>query len=113
VVVVAELVVLAGGVVAVVVRWSSWSCARPRCPAFSGGVEPGQAAGGDGESGPDRAGVGAVSGQPVTPPLMHQGEVTTVAWSPDGRRLVTASFDKTARVWDAVSGQAVTLPLAH
>jgi len=39
--------------------------------------------------------------------------VTAVAWSPDGKRVATASGDRTARVWNAVSGQAVTPPLAH
>jgi len=28
-----------------------------------------------------------------------------VAFSPDGQRIVTASMDKTARVWDAETGQ--------
>ena len=35
----------------------------------------------------------------------HGGEVYTAAFSPDGKRLVTASRDKTARVWDASTGQ--------
>jgi WD40 repeat protein len=42
----------------------------------------------------------AVSGQAVTPPLAHEDRVTAVVWSPDGKRLATASDDKTARVWD-------------
>ncbi len=34
-------------------------------------------------------------------------------FSPDGRRVVTANYDGTARVWDAVTGEAITPPLAH
>nr|WP_244901679.1 WD40 repeat domain-containing protein [Streptomyces europaeiscabiei] len=32
---------------------------------------------------------------------MHQDKVTSVAWSGDGTRLLTASSDGTARVWPA------------
>jgi WD40 repeat protein len=35
------------------------------------------------------------------------------AFSPDGTRVVTASDDGTARVWDAATGQPLTSPLAH
>ncbi|MDI1483038.1 CHAT domain-containing protein [Polyangium sp. y55x31] len=30
----------------------------------------------------------------------HEADVTTVAFSPDGHRLVTGSWDETARIWD-------------
>ena len=38
------------------------------------------------------------------PPLVlrgHEDLLFSAAWSPDGKRIVTASFDKTARVWSA------------
>jgi WD40 repeat protein len=39
--------------------------------------------------------------------------VWSAAFSPDGTRVVTASRDKTARVWDATTGKPVTGPLEH
>jgi WD40 repeat protein len=35
----------------------------------------------------------------------HDAAVQTVAFSPDGSRLATGSADKTARIWDAATGQ--------
>src|SRR5439155_1623168 len=35
----------------------------------------------------------------------HSGPVYSVAWSPDGKRLATGSYDKTAKVWDAEAGK--------
>ena len=42
----------------------------------------------------------------------HVDGVTAVAWSPDGRRIVTGSYDATIRVWDAVTGEEL-LSLEH
>ena len=37
----------------------------------------------------------------------HGGEVTSVAFSPDGELVVTALDDGTAKVWDIVSGECL------
>ena len=44
----------------------------------------------------------------VTTPLatfQHEGEVTSAVFSPDGARILTASADNTARLWDGGSGK--------
>jgi WD40 repeat protein len=53
------------------------------------------------------------TGRPITPPMRHRKYVNHAAFSPDGRRVVTASQDSTAQVWDAITGQPVTPPLVH
>jgi WD40 repeat protein len=37
----------------------------------------------------------------------HSGAIATVAFSPFGQRVVTASADRTARIWNAASGQSI------
>jgi Tol biopolymer transport system component len=41
----------------------------------------------------------------------HEDAVISAAFSPDGKRIVTASLDRTARVWDAATGQPIGEPL--
>ena len=43
----------------------------------------------------------------------HEDSVRSVAYSPDGQRIVTASFDRTAKVWDAQTGQELFTLKGH
>src|SRR5271157_1924521 len=43
----------------------------------------------------------------------HDASLITASFSPDGRWVVTASEDGTARVWEVASGKAVGQPLRH
>jgi WD40 repeat protein len=44
---------------------------------------------------------------------LHDGPVYAIEFSTDGRRVASGSNDRTARVWDAVSGEAITPALQH
>jgi WD40 repeat protein/serine/threonine protein kinase len=43
----------------------------------------------------------------------HKGAVRTVAFSPDGKAVLTGSIDSTARLWDAATGKPIGPPLKH
>ena len=45
--------------------------------------------------------------------MRHGNWVTRCVFSPDGRRLATASQDRTAQVWDAATGRPAGAPLRH
>jgi WD40 repeat protein len=40
----------------------------------------------------------------------HQKWISSVAYSPDGTHIVSGSWDKTVRVWNATSGQFISGP---
>jgi len=52
-------------------------------------------------------------GQPVTPPMRHDGFVRRAFFDATGERVVTGSYDGTAQVWDARTGQRLAPPLRH
>ena len=43
----------------------------------------------------------------------HGDRVNSAAYSPDGTRIVTASADKTARIWDARTGAQLAVLSGH
>jgi WD40 repeat protein len=54
------------------------------------------------------------TGEPVGMPLRHMGHMVHLSFSPDGRRVVTASCtDRLVRVWEVATGDPVTPFLQH
>jgi WD40 repeat protein len=55
----------------------------------------------------------APTARPLTPLRGHADTVKSVAFSPDGRRCLTGSYDKTVRVWDAADGRELRRLAGH
>jgi WD40 repeat protein len=53
------------------------------------------------------------TGKEALPSLTHDGIVISAQFSRDGKRIITASLDKTARIRDRTTGQQLTSPLPH
>ena len=41
--------------------------------------------------------------------LAHGDKSLSAAYSPDGQRIITASQDRTARIWDAITGRELAV----
>jgi serine/threonine protein kinase len=55
----------------------------------------------------------AQSGQPIGNPLFHPHKVTSLVFSPDGKRLATGSTDGIVRIWDSASGKLQSEAIRH
>jgi len=47
----------------------------------------------------------AETGKPITSPMLHQANVVSALFSPDGHYALTASEDMTARIWESATGK--------
>jgi WD40 repeat protein len=59
-----------------------------------------------------------LQGHSPSPPLVPRsgrvpGWINAVAFSPEGRRILTGSADRTARIWDAITGRERVVLLGH
>ena len=43
----------------------------------------------------------------------HSDSVHSVAYSPDGKHIVSGSYDKTVKIWDSATGKEVSVQLCH
>ena len=46
-------------------------------------------------------------------PVDYHGRINALAFSPDGKAILTGSDDWTARLWDAATGQSIGQPMFH
>ena len=51
--------------------------------------------------------------RPLRAMLPHQDRISALAFSPDGRTILTATGDRTARLWDTATGEPISPVLRH
>jgi len=49
----------------------------------------------------------------LSPEFLHKEDVTSLQFSLDGKKLATASGDKTACLWDTAGGKTIGVPMVH
>ena len=86
---------------------------RAHGPGLGGGVLARRAAGATGSDDNTARLWEAASGKAVATLAGHTSSVRAVAFSPDGRLVLTGSGDGTARLWDAGTGTAVATLSGH
>ena len=65
------------------------------------------------EYGWDCAGLEPTTGKRLVTYRGHTNGVQAVAWSPDGTRIASASWDTTVQVWEATTGRQVFTYRGH
>jgi WD40 repeat protein/serine/threonine protein kinase/tetratricopeptide (TPR) repeat protein len=53
------------------------------------------------------------TGERLGSPMLHQDDLLCIAFSPDGKMVLTGSHDRTAQLWDAHTGKAIGTTLRH
>ena len=67
----------------------------------------------------DGTGLSEMQAQPslhstnLVPQIGHYSSVMSLAYSPDGKRIASGDWDKAVRIWDADTGELVTVLLGH
>ena len=89
---------------------NSWSCADARTPCYLPPSAPTASASSRHQTTAPRASGTPQRARRLTILRGHEGDVQSAAFSPDGTRIVTASVDETARIWDADDGQGTHRP---
>jgi WD40 repeat protein/tetratricopeptide (TPR) repeat protein len=55
----------------------------------------------------------AATGKEARAPMVESSEINALAFSPDGKLVLTGSTEGTARIWNTATGQPVGAPLVH